>query len=160
MFINPPRADCAINHVRGRKRAEEKLGKTCHRAVHAHRHTSYITGAPTKNRGYQQRLFNTWVFLVVLLYSRLNSCRLLVYSHSNMSLPRSIPPRARSQGLTLLSFIPGSGWADPAGAETGSPRCSGTAPAPAEPTPASQLCLFSYGGAKLLSVLWASAPLG
>lgn len=160
MFLSPPQAECAINQVRGRKGAEEKLGKTCHRSVRAHGRTSYITGAPARNRGYQQRLFNTRVFLVVLLYSRLNSCRLLVYSHSNMSLPRSIPPRARSQGLTLLSFIAGSGWADPAGAGMGSPRCSGTAPAPAEPTPTSQLCLFSYGGAKLLSVLPASAPLG
>lgn len=69
-------------------------------------------GSRSKNAGYQQRLFNTWIFLV-LLYFRLNSCRLLVYSHSNMSLPSSIPLRV--QPLTLLLFIPGWGRCDPAG---------------------------------------------
>lgn len=38
-----------------------------------------------------------------------------------MSLPSSIPLRLRSQGLTLLLFIPGSGWPDLAGAEQGLP---------------------------------------
>lgn len=38
-----------------------------------------------------------------------------------MSLPSSIPLRAQSQGLTLLLFIPGSGWSDLAGAESGLP---------------------------------------
>lgn len=78
-------------------------------------------GSQSKNMGYRQQLFNTWIFLVVLLYFRLNSCRLLVYSHSNMSLPSSIPLRVQSQGLTLLLFIPGSGWSDLAGAKSGLP---------------------------------------
>lgn len=38
-----------------------------------------------------------------------------------MSLPRSIPLRAQSRGLTLRSFIPGSGRADLARAEPGLP---------------------------------------